>query len=104
MFWTNQVQINAECQRKVGSGRRVAGAIRFLVNAMGLQFECARVLHEALFIPVLIHGRRRRIRAVQIGNLRGLLGIKRMDKVPNAQIRELYGVMKGMNETIEGVV
>ena len=31
----------AECSRKVVSGRRVAGAIRSLVNARDLQFECA---------------------------------------------------------------
>ena len=31
----------AECSRKVGSGRRVAGAIRSLVNAKDLQIESA---------------------------------------------------------------
>ena len=30
-----------ECSRKVPSGRRVAGAIRSLVNARNLQLECA---------------------------------------------------------------
>ena len=30
----------AECSRKVASGVRVAGAIRFIVNAMDLQLEC----------------------------------------------------------------
>ena len=40
----------AECRRKVGSGRRIAGTIRSLVNARDLQFECARVLHEILLI------------------------------------------------------
>ena len=35
-----------ECRRKVASGRKVAGAIRSLVNARDLQLECARVLHE----------------------------------------------------------
>ena len=33
-----------ECSRKVGSGRRVAVAIRSLVNARNLQLECGRVL------------------------------------------------------------
>ena len=56
------------------------------------------VLHEALLVPVLMYGSetmlwkekgRSRIRAVQMDNLRGLLGIKRMDRVPNARIREL---------------
>ena len=36
----------AECNRKVASGRRVAGAIRFLVNARDLQLECDRVLQR----------------------------------------------------------
>ena len=31
----------AECSRKVGSGRMVAGAIRSLVNARNLQLEFA---------------------------------------------------------------
>ena len=50
-----------ECSWKVGSRRRIAGAIRSLVNA----------------------------RDVQMDNLRGLLGIRRMDRVLNARIREL---------------
>ena len=40
----------------MANGRRVAGAIRSLVNARGLQLECARVLHETLFVPVLKYG------------------------------------------------
>ena len=36
----------AECNRKVASGRRVGGAIRSLVNARSLQLECSRVLQE----------------------------------------------------------
>ena len=79
----------AECSRKVVSGRRVADAIR------SLQLECARVLNESLLVPVLTYGsetmtwrekERSRIRAVQMDILRGLLGIRRMYKVPNALI------------------
>ena len=51
-----------------------------LANARGLQLECGRVLHELLFVPVLMYGSetmmrkeiRFRIRAVQMDNLRGL--------------------------------
>ena len=69
-----------------------------LVNPRGLQLECARVLHESLLVPVLIYGsetliykekERSRIRAVLMDNLRGLLGIGRRDKVPNARMWEL---------------
>ena len=34
-------------------------------------------------------------------NLRGLLGIRRMDRVPNVRIRELCGVLKGVDERTE---
>ena len=45
------------------------------------------------------------IRAVQRDNLRCLLGMRRMDKVPNARIRQLWGMTKGEDERIsEGVL
>ena len=97
----------AECSRKVASGERVAGTIRSLVNARSLQLECARFLHESLLVLVFMYGNetiiwrekeRSRIRAVQMDNLRGLLVIRRVDKVPNAWIRRLCGVMKGVDE------
>ena len=88
----------AECRKNVTSGRRVAGA-RSLVNARGLLLECARVLHETLLVPILMYGSEKimckgemsRIRAVQMDNLRGLLGIRRMDKVRSVRSDEIGG-------------
>ena len=53
-----------------------------------------RVLHEILFAPVLMYGSETmlwspRIKDVQMGNLRGLLGIRRTYRVPNRRINEL---------------
>ena len=44
---------------------------------------------------------RARIRTVQIDNLRGLLGIRRKDRIPNAWVRELCGVKKGVVQRID---
>ena len=97
-----------ECCMKLASEMRVAGIIRSLANARGLQLEYARVLHESLVIPVQMYGsetmiwkekERSRIKAVQMDNLRGLLGIRRMDKVLNAWIRKLCS-----DERIDGVL
>ena len=41
---------------------------------------------------------RSRIRAMQMDNLEGLLDVRRMDRVPNARIRDLCGVKKGLDE------
>ena len=73
-----------------------------------LQLECARVLHETLLVLVLTYGsdsmlwkkKRSKIKAVKMDNLRGWLGIRRMDRVSNAQLRELYGVTKGVDEGV----
>ena len=55
-------------------------------------------MHETLFVPVLTYGsetmlwkekERSRIRAVQMDNLRGLLGVRRIGRFPNARIKEL---------------
>ena len=94
----------------MANGRRVAGAIRSLLNARSLQLECAKVFHESLLVPVLMYGsetmiwrekERSRIRATHMDNLGALLGIRRMDKVPNAGIRELRGVTKNVDERID---
>ena len=74
----------AECSRKVVSGRRVAGSIRSLVNA--------KVLDESLLAPVSVkiswkEKERSRMRAVKMDNLRGIIGIKRVDKFPNARVK-----------------
>ena len=37
-------------------------------------------------------------------NLRGLLGIRRIYRIPNSRIRELCGVRKGLEERIDGVL
>ena len=67
-------------------------------------------MHETLLVPALMYGsetmlweekERSRVRAVQMNNLRGLLGIsiRRMDRVLNVCIRELCRV-KGLDERI----
>ena len=52
----------------------------------------------SLLVPVFMHAseimilkekERSRIGAVQMNNLRGVLGLRKMDEVPNAWIREL---------------
>ena len=82
MYFGESSTDGVECSRNVASGRIVAGAIKFLVNARDLQLECAGDLHETFLVPVITYGsetilwkekERSRIRAVQIDNLRGLL-------------------------------
>src|SRR5678816_2320766 len=92
---------DAECSRKVVNGRKVAGAIKSLVDVKGLSLECAMVLHEGMFLPVLMYSSktmvwnrryRSKVQCVQMDNLRGLLGVRRIDKMRNERIGESFGV------------
>ena len=71
-------------------------------------------MHKTLLVPVLMYDiktklwkekERSRFRAVQTDNLRGLLGIRRTNRVPNARIRELCRAKNGLDDMIdEGVL
>ena len=71
------------------------------------------MLHEALLALVLLYGseimiwrekERSRIRVMQMNNLRGLLGIRRLDRIPNVWIKELCGVVKKVDERIKETI
>ena len=97
------------------SERKFSSVIISLVNARGLRLERARVLREALLVLVLLNlsetmiwreNERLGIIAVQMNNIRGLFGIRRMDRLLNARIRELCTVgwrevwMKGLMKVL----
>ena len=85
---------------------RVGRGLQVLLGLWLILVVCSLselVLHETLLEPALMYDcetmiwkekGRPRIRT-EIDNLRGLQGIKRMDKVPNAPITEFSGVTKG---------
>ena len=70
------------------------------------------VLHKTLLVPVLMYGsetmlwkkKRSTIRAVKIDSLRGMLGIRRMERVANGRIRELCIAKKGLDGKIDECV
>ena len=75
----------AEYRSKVARERKFLGVIISMVNARGFQLEYPRLPHKTLLSPVLLYGsetmvwkqkERSQIGAVQMDNLRSLLGIR----------------------------
>ena len=70
-----------------------------------MQLEYAIFLHETVLMydseKILWTEEKSRIRGAQMDNLRGLLGIRKKDKVSNAQIMELCRVKKGLDERVD---
>ena len=98
IFWVNQVQMKQSVVGRCLVGGVLQGLLS-LVNDRGSRLECATFLDQTLFLPLLMYDsetiiwrkkERSRFRAVQMDNLRGLLGIMRVD----ARIRDLCEVTK----------
>ena len=79
-----------DCNKRVMNGRKIAGGIRALVNEKCLSMKCAKILHEKVLVTTLMYEsecmtwknkERWRIQAVQMDNLRGMIGVKRKDKM-----------------------
>ena len=97
----------AECSRKVACCRRVAHAVRSLVNVRSMQLECSKVLQKSFLVPVFAYGsetmiwreeKRSRIRVVQMHNLRSA-------GYQDNGMRQVCGMMKCADERIdEGVL
>ena len=106
VVWMNQVHMR---QNVVGKWR-LRGGFQVLLDPWFMDGVCslsARFLHETSFMPAPMYGsetviwkekERSRIRAVHMDNLRALLGIRKMIKVPNGRIRELCGMTKGVGK------
>ena len=95
----------AKCHKEK-SGKEVVVTLKSLVNDSSYQFKCERALHEAFLMFVLLYGsetmkwrekERYRIRGVQMDNLIGLMGIRRIDRMPNAWIIAMWGEKNDVN-------
>ena len=85
-----------------------------LVNSRDLQLECARVFHEPLLVPLLTYGSETmlwkekevsKIGVVQMDNLSGLLGFRRMNRIyvgDSAGNRSLGRPRKRWIDTVKG--
>ena len=94
VFWTNLVQMG---QNSVGRWR--AGArLQVPLGPLLMLGICSLTVHLLMYGSETMLWKEKeksRIRVVQMDNLRGFLVIRRIDRIPNAWIKELCGVQKG---------
>ena len=89
---------DTECCRKMTCGGKGAGVIGYLVNGWSLSLGYYIVAYRD---KLLREKERSRTRIAQRNHLRGLLIIRRMDRIPYTRIRELFEVTKEVNERID---
>lgn len=84
-------------------GRVAASNVGILIDMKNLSVECAKALCEGVLILALlcgsetgVVGERTRLRSDQIRNLRGIPGMRRMDKMRNERIQDVVWLMESM--------
>ena len=103
VFWTNQVQMgqNVVGRWREGGGLQVPSGPWLMLGVCSLSVQKSCMKHCLYLFLYMTVRQCYEKSVVQMDNLRRLLDIRRMDRVPNARIKELCGVKKGLDERID---
>ena len=95
-----QVTADGGCERDVvhrmNEVYRTWGALKRVLNNRGLGIKAKKCLYEGVIVPTALHGaeargmrsaKRRKVNVLEMKCLRGLVGVSRMDRVRNEEVR-----------------
>ena len=105
-YLESQVAADGGCERDVAhrmkDGYRAWGALKSVLSKRGLGIKAKQCLHEGVFVPTALWGgaeawgiksaERRRVNVLEMKCLRSLVGVSRMDRVRNEEVRRRAGI------------
>ena len=93
------------CERDVvhrmNEGYRAWGALKSVLSNKGLGIKAKKCLYEGVIVPTALYGaeawgmrstERRKVNVLEIKCLRSLVGVSRMDRVRNEEVRTRAGI------------
>ena len=93
------------CERDVvnrmNEGYRAWGALKSVLSNRGLGIKAKKCLYEGVIVPTALYGadswgmrsaERRKVNVLEIKCLRSLVGVSRMDRVRNEEVRRRAGI------------
>ena len=93
------------CERDVihrmNEGYRAWGALKSVMSNRGLGIKANKCLDERVIVPTALYGaeawsmrcaERRKVNVLEMKFLRSLVGVSRMDRVRNEQVRRRAGI------------
>ena len=96
---------DVECERDVvyrmNEGYRAWGELKSVLSNRGLGIKAKKCLHEGVIVSMVLYGaeawgmrsaERRKVNVLEIKWLRSLVGVSRMDKVRNEEVRRRAGI------------
>ena len=100
----SQVAADGGCERDVvhrmNEGYRAFGALKSVLSNRGLGIKAKKCLYEGVIVPTALYGaeawgmrsaERRKLNVLQMKCLRSLVGVSRLDRVRNEEVRRRAG-------------
>ena len=101
----SQLAADGGCERNVGhrmnEGYRAWGALKSVLSNRGLGIKAKKCLYEGVIVPTALYGaeawgmrsaERRKVNLLEIKFLRSLVGVSRIDRVRNEEVRRRAGI------------
>ncbi|MEL7520935.1 MAG: reverse transcriptase family protein, partial [Cyanobacteria bacterium J06553_1] len=103
-------RMNDEVSHRIGEARKVSGALQKLWKNRRMSMEAKVGMYEGIIEPTLMYGceawvmnvhERRKVEAVEMSCLRSICGVRRIDRIPNVEIRRRCGKSVGVGERMD---
>ena len=85
----------------MNEGYRAWGALKSVLSDKGLGIKAKKCLYKGVIVPTALYGaevwcmrsaERRKVNVLEMKCLRSLVGVSRMDRVRNAEVRRSAGI------------
>ena len=96
---------NGGCERdvvhRINEGYRAWGALKSVLSNRGFGIKAKKCLYEGVIVPTALYGadawgmrstERRKVNVLEMKCLRSLVGVSRMDRVRNEEVRRRAGI------------
>ena len=103
-------RMNEEVRHRIGEARKSAGALKDLWRKRHVLREAKVGMYEGIVEPSLLYGceawamnvhERKRVEAVEMNCLRSICGVRRIDRIPNAELRRRCGKKVSVGERMD---
>ena len=85
-----------DLEHRMNVGYRACGALKSVLSNRGLGIKAKKCLYEGLIVPTALYGaeawgmrsaERRKVNVLEMKSLRSLVGVSRIDRVRNEEVR-----------------
>ena len=104
-YLRSQVAADRGCEsdvvHRMNEGNRAWGALKSVLSNRGLGIKAKKGLYEGVIVPTALYGaeqwgmrsaERRKVNVLEMKCLRSLVGVSRMDRVRNEEVRRRAGI------------